>query len=216
MGEEKGPPDLRIGVILKCRIYREALVAVLTRWNLEIQDLGPGDEESRASLLKTQPEIVLLGLPVSEATALVRHARQNGSCTHFIACDVAVDETVALQLFESGIESYALPVDSLDDLYTTVMRTHHGELSCNARIAAAMARRLGRVGFAAHAVTVDLSPRQRQILRFLKEGLTNKEIAVRLNVSPCTVKNHVHATLRKLGLHRRQDASDTARCRLPS
>ena len=44
-----------------------------------------------------------------------------------------------------------------------------------------------------------LSRREEQMLSLLRERLTNKEIALRLNISEQTVKNHVHHTLRKLG-----------------
>lgn len=44
-----------------------------------------------------------------------------------------------------------------------------------------------------------LSRREEQMVEFLRERLTNKEIALRLNISEQTVKNHVHHTLRKLG-----------------
>src|ERR1019366_5647005 len=44
-----------------------------------------------------------------------------------------------------------------------------------------------------------LSRREQQLVELLRERLTNKEIAVRLNLSEQTVKNHVHNILRKVG-----------------
>ncbi len=56
-----------------------------------------------------------------------------------------------------------------------------------------------------------LTARQAVILALLGEGLSNPEIAARLNVSPKTVENYVTALLRKLGVHTRQDAAEKAR-----
>jgi DNA-binding NarL/FixJ family response regulator len=45
----------------------------------------------------------------------------------------------------------------------------------------------------------DFSPRQQQLAGLIREGLSNKEVAARLNLSEQTVKNHVHRMLRKAG-----------------
>jgi DNA-binding NarL/FixJ family response regulator len=57
-----------------------------------------------------------------------------------------------------------------------------------------------------------LSRREQQMVELLEERLTNKEIAVRLNLSEQTVKNHVHHILRKLGAPNR--ATIVERCKL--
>lgn len=53
----------------------------------------------------------------------------------------------------------------------------------------------------------ELSPREREVLELLAEGLTNKEIAERLFISPVTARNHVSRILTKLGLENRTQAA---------
>lgn len=215
MGDVKPAARPVVGVIMKCRVYREALAsAILARWGFDVHDLGPGDAGSHAGLMATRPDVVLMDLPPPEAIDLVRVARLAGIRARFIGCDAVEDENVALRLFESGFQSYVHRAESLDDLHTTIVRTLRDELSCTPRIAAAMARRLGRAGPPAFASSARLSSRERVVLRFLNEALTNKEIAARLGISPYTVKNHVHSVLKKLGLHRRQEVSGFTRDRL--
>ncbi|HUG28874.1 MAG TPA: LuxR C-terminal-related transcriptional regulator [Gemmatimonadales bacterium] len=48
-----------------------------------------------------------------------------------------------------------------------------------------------------------LTPRQREVVHLIAEGLTNKEIASRLNIALHTVKTHVHAALMKLRVQSR-------------
>ena len=57
-----------------------------------------------------------------------------------------------------------------------------------------------------------LSRREQQMVELLRERLTNKEIAVRLNLSEQTVKNHVHHILRKVGAPNRSTIVE--RCNL--
>jgi DNA-binding NarL/FixJ family response regulator len=54
---------------------------------------------------------------------------------------------------------------------------------------------------------VELTRREREIVRLIDQDLSNKEIACHLGVEVATVKNHVHNLLEKLGVHRRTEAA---------
>ena len=54
---------------------------------------------------------------------------------------------------------------------------------------------------------VALSPRETEVLKFLAQGLSNKDIAVNMRLSPSTVKRHVEKILRKLQLKNRVEAA---------
>jgi DNA-binding NarL/FixJ family response regulator len=62
----------------------------------------------------------------------------------------------------------------------------------------------------AHVTLDDLTPRQIDILKFLRRGLSNKEIARELNLSPFTVRSHVSALMKNLGVSNRAAASAIA------
>jgi DNA-binding NarL/FixJ family response regulator len=51
-----------------------------------------------------------------------------------------------------------------------------------------------------------LTTREVQVLRMMRQGLSNKVISRRLGIELSTVKNHVHSVLAKLGVHRRAEA----------
>ena len=55
-----------------------------------------------------------------------------------------------------------------------------------------------------------LTPRETEILRLMASGLQNKEIALRLGLSPATVRNHVHSLIGKLGVHSKLEAVSLA------
>ena len=58
---------------------------------------------------------------------------------------------------------------------------------------------------------VSLSPRQREVLILLSEGVRAKQIAARLGLSEPTVRNHIRSILRKLGCHSQLEAVAEAR-----
>jgi DNA-binding NarL/FixJ family response regulator len=61
-----------------------------------------------------------------------------------------------------------------------------------------------------------LTPREREVLRLLTQGLTNSEIGKQLFISMHTVRGHIRSILRKLGVSSRQEAADWARRAGPS
>lgn len=63
------------------------------------------------------------------------------------------------------------------------------------------------------ASKLGLTYRQRELIALVAQGLTNKEIAARLNLSEFTVKNHVHRIMRNVEAGTRQEAVDVVRAR---
>ncbi len=60
-------------------------------------------------------------------------------------------------------------------------------------------------------VDVRLSPRQREVLELMSEGVRAREIAARLGLSPTTVRNHIRGLLRRLDCHSQLEAVARAR-----
>lgn len=93
---------------------------------------------------------------------------------------------------------------SLDELSATLRDVAAGQARCSAGISGALVRGVGSNGLARlHRNGAQLTDREKQIARLVAEGLTNHEIAVRLQISTGTVKSHVHNIIRKLGVRRR-------------
>jgi DNA-binding CsgD family transcriptional regulator len=61
-----------------------------------------------------------------------------------------------------------------------------------------------------HRLAAYLTIRERECLRLLVEGLGTAQMAVRLGVSPATVRTHVQSLLTKLGVHSRLEAASLA------
>ena len=83
---------------------------------------------------------------------------------------------------------------SIDEVVSAVSRAVRDELLCPPAVAAQLFRRLGDPALPVHRSLATLTLREREVLAliFTREGLANKEIASRLQISEATVKNHVH------------------------
>ena len=130
-----------------------------------------------------------------------------------VVLGIAEERETVLTLATEGIHGYLDKDAPLDDLVTTIQRARRNELACSPAIAGTLlqqvsllsARKPARLG------VDELTGRERELAQLIIEGLSNKEIAARLNISVATVKSHVHHILDKLGVHRRGKVREAIR-----
>jgi RNA polymerase sigma factor (sigma-70 family) len=119
-------------------------------------------------------------------------------------------ESDFLAAVEAGGAGYLPYGSSLQTARDSVLAVASGEALCSPRVAGLLVARLARevrTRRALAAATLRLTRREQEIVRFIRDGLSNKEIAVRLGIEVQTVKNHVHNILEKLQQKRRHDAA---------
>jgi DNA-binding NarL/FixJ family response regulator len=112
-----------------------------------------------------------------------------------------------LACVEAGVSGYVPRTGSIEDLVAAIRSAVRGEARCPPVITSALMRRvatLANAGGAGHRLTT----RELEIAEHIALGMSNREIARRLGIELCTVKNHVHHMLEKLGVSRRADIAD--------
>jgi len=209
-GQQSGAEQLVLLIISSVRLYRDALVPLLNR-DRGIHAIGifKGAEEAIAEMDAVSPDAILLdmGTPGSLplAASLVQ-ARPGTRVLGFGVDDVAV-QVVACA--EAGLCGYVPAHASIEDLARAARLAAAGETICSAEMAGSLFRHLGATARERVAPMADsaLTQRQQQILRLIREGLSNKEIAQRLSLGTSTVKNHVHGLLNRLQVGCRAEAA---------
>lgn len=114
----------------------------------------------------------------------------------------------------AGAAGYLLKDVSLDTLVSAIHAAARGESFLQSTITGTVVEAVTRMlssGPTASALVLPLSPREREILRLVATGASNKEIADRLCVAEGTVKNHVTSILVKLDVRDRTQAALRAR-----
>jgi DNA-binding NarL/FixJ family response regulator len=129
---------------------------------------------------------------------------------------VGPNETVGeiLPYVEAGAAGYVLKDDSVEMLIQRVRAAYNGAPVISPHIASALMARVaklanycGEVETALGGRKETLSPREREVLALVGQGLTNQEIAECLFIETGTVKNHVHNILEKLQVGSREEAA---------
>ncbi len=201
---------LTILIASDVRFLRESLADVLGR-DAGVRVLGQSTgaaatlEMSRA----LRPDIVLLDAASYDGLAVARRLRTYGIGVRVIAFAVtdAVDAVMAWA--EAGVAGYIATTAALADLAAMIADIAAGRQACSGAIAAALLQRIGG-GHAPAPAAQDapmLTPREFEIVHLISSGLSNKEIARRLNIGLATTKSHVHNALGKLNLQRRGQAA---------
>lgn len=197
-------------IVSDIRLYREGLAQVLERQEqFRVAGTAADAEGVVAELRARRPEVVLVDMAMPESLGMVRVILNLAPEVKVVALSVAEIERDVCACAEAGVAGYVPRQASLADLVAVLESAARGEALFSPRMAASL---LSRV--AALAATqpngspqMRLTPREREILRLLDEGLANKEIAQRLGIEVATVKNHVHNILEKFQVHRRGEAA---------
>lgn len=127
--------------------------------------------------------------------------------------DVEDDDAAIIECVRAGTAGCVLRDASPAELVAAIVSVADGTAPLSPRIVTSLFRFVSEQGVHGDTRLADLTPREEQILQFLSEGLSNKEIAGRLFLQPQTVKNYVHLVLQKLDLHSRLDVIRLLRSR---
>ncbi|MEW5959239.1 MAG: response regulator transcription factor [Chloroflexota bacterium] len=148
-----------------------------------------------------RPEVVLIDLGWEPATTLARLVELSELDLPLVA--LLPDETIAAETLAAGVAGLLLRNVQPDRLLAALQAAAHGLAVIEPELLAGLPRGLP---LEAAPLLEDLTPREREVLHLLAEGLANKAIARRLGISEHTVKFHVNAILGKLGAQSRTEA----------
>jgi len=201
-------------VLSDARLRLDALVRLLCRVaSLRASGLWVPWEEAPQRVAQLRPEILLLDLPLDAALLTASRVTRGIPGVRVVALCSQEQERHAMTLTRAGVTGF-LPSDcSLADVRSTVDSVLRGEVRFPPRIAAQAIRLAAEDAEGAPSARdiAALTEREREILRLIDRGLTNREIAGSLRVEVATVKNHVHNILEKLHVSRRGAATSVLR-----
>ncbi|MFX0547299.1 LuxR C-terminal-related transcriptional regulator [Roseovarius sp. S1116L3] len=151
-----------------------------------------------------KPEIIVidLNMPGRILEAITTVANDH-KATKLIAFTASSNIDTAISTLEAGVLGYVLKGSTLDELRAAIRQVHRGETYMSPRVAANVVAGLQVNARARTVPTVRFSSREEDVLRFLLQGCTNKEIALSLSLSEKTVKHYMTVLMQKLDVRNR-------------
>lgn len=189
-------------------VLRHGLRAVL-RWAPDLVVVAEAADAGQALALATElrPDVTLLGLGTHgpAMTELVRGLTETG--TRVVLLGEAGSGADLVEALRAGARGYVYTTVSSDRLVEGVRAVVRGETLLDAAVTGELLHHLDGARTASAADDPGgrsaLTARQQAVSELVAEGLTNAEIAARLEVSRATVKGHITVALRRLGLRDR-------------
>jgi two-component system nitrate/nitrite response regulator NarL len=209
----------RILCIHQNRLFRQCLLWVLKRDERfqahEISDLDHDRPDLVSLVASLKPEVLLVDIGLGKlAVELTRLACQTLNARVVILISNSDrqerSEGVLVDCIEAGAQGYVLEENSLDELGSAVANVTLDQVFWSPVLMESIMDNLVQVRREARwrkrCQAVDLTDREQEILQWIADGLSNKEVARKLSLSLYTVKNHVSNIISKLNATDRKDA----------
>jgi NarL family two-component system response regulator LiaR len=206
--KSKPVPAVRVMVVDDHAIVREGLRTFLEMLpDIELVGEAANGQEALAVAQRVEPDVVLMDLvmPVMDGIEAIRRLQTQSPGVKVIALTSFSDDDKLYPAIKAGAAAYLLKDVGPQELADAIRAAARGEV----RLHPEVTRRLmsGIAGEQAGASEESLTEREREVLRCLGRGLSNKEIGTELFISEKTAKTHVSNILGKLGLLDRTQAA---------
>lgn len=198
---------IRLFIVDDHTLFRQGLVGLLqSEPGLEVVGEAAGGEEALHQILALEPDVVLMDvkMPQMDGVEVTRRLLAARPQTRVLVLTVSEEDEDLFAAIQAGARGYILKNADADELLQAIARVHAGEAMLSPAVTLRVLQAL-RSGGPPPEPELPLTPRERDVLRLLAQGASNRQIAERLMISENTVKTHVAHILEKLGLDNRAE-----------
>jgi DNA-binding NarL/FixJ family response regulator len=199
---------IRVLVVDDHPVVRQGLRSFLSsRPGIEVVGEAADGEGAVRAAARLRPDVVLLDLvmPGAGGVEAIRRLRVGEDAPRVLVLTSFAGDEQVLPALRAGASGYLLKDVAPADLEAAIRTVHDGHAHLDPQVATTV---VGAVaGGRQPAQVAELTPREREVLRLLARGLSNRELARALSVTEKTVKTHVSSILAKLGVADRTQAA---------
>lgn len=182
---------------------------------LEVVGEAAGGLEALAACEALEPDILVLDLSLPDLGGLevARRLRAGGSGAKILVLTGRTDDQTVFEAVRAGVDGYLEKTAGVRFIAEALERVARGERVFTPEQEAGAVSELGRFARRsreASGLRGNLTPRELEILAYVSYGLTVKQVATRLGLSPRTVETHIGKLYKKLGVSNRVQAVSRA------
>ncbi|MFN2388227.1 MAG: response regulator [Actinomycetota bacterium] len=210
--DQAGP--IKVLLVDDHRMIREGLKAMLRDTRVEVVGEASNVDEALVEIAEKEPETVLLDVRLQGQSGLdaCRTIIERFPHLAVVFLTVYEDEQYVFEALRAGAKGYMLKRASAEDIVQVLEQVRSGETIIDPALTGKIARAASNVrpGQIWPGAEWGITQRESEVLRAMVDGLNNRAIAEQLVISEDTVKTHVSAIYRKLGVKDRANAVSVA------
>ena len=193
-------------------LIRQSLLIILNSVeDFYVTDTAADGEEVIRSVKREKPDVILMDIrmPKMDGVICTQILKDKYPDIKIIILTTFDDDQYVFDALKFGASGYLLKGISMKELSDAIRKVYQGTAMINEDIASKVVRLFSRMAQTNLTINVDerqsasLKNSERQIIVLVGSGLSNKEIAAKLNLSEGTVRNSLSTILSKLGLRDR-------------
>lgn len=203
---------IRVLIVDDHALFRQGLARILEmEEDIVVVGEAANGREALDRAPELRPHVVLMDINMPVVNGLEATRRLHRKLPHvgIIGLTIHDDEEYLRELIKEGAQGYLLKDTEPVRVVEAIRRVFRGEAFLPPNLITKLFSTLQRPSAADDAAPPeeDLTPREREVLQCIAQGMSNKEIAVSLYISEKTVKNHISSIFRKLDLTDRTQAA---------
>ena len=207
--ESRAAP-ITLGLVEDNRLLRDGLTTLIDLQEGMRVLWGSSDAtEARQLLAKARPNVFLVdaGLATDDSLRLTAELRAEVSESRVIVMGLLPHQDDVAEYVRAGATGFVLKDAAVEDLFATIRTVAAGGEVLPSRLITSLfshiAAHTQEEDSDRHRESINVTDREREVIALLVDGLSNREIAAKLDIAVHTVKSHVHNILEKLALHSR-------------
>lgn len=196
----------RIFIVEDHQLFREGLKSMLnSRGDIEIAGEAEDGLDAVRKIRQAKPEMILLDLSIPKISGIsvTKEIKRELPETKILALTIHESDQYVLEAFDAGVDGYCIKDASRQELMVAIDSVLQGKSYISPGISDQVIDGYlnGRKTFKQESSWDTVTQREREVLKLLAEGFSNKEIGTFLHISVKTVEKHRSNLIAKLDIH---------------
>jgi DNA-binding NarL/FixJ family response regulator len=186
-------------------LFRDGVASLLRTWGVEVVGEAADGWEALAQARLLTPDLILMDINMPRCNGLqaTRLIKAELPAVSIVMLTVSEDEDDLFEAVKSGAEGYILKEVDAEEFGQLIAGFSNGRVPMSKRLADRILSEFVRGRGKDRQPVEEITDREREVLRLLATGATNREIAASLHLSEHTVNYHMKNILAKLHLRNR-------------
>lgn len=196
------------------QLFREGMCALLEKESdMDVVGQAQDGRSAVAQASELQPDVIVMDISMPDLNGIeaTRQIVKRVPKTKVLALSMHSDRRFVEGMLKAGVCGYLLKDCANEELVRAIREVANGQTYLSSSIAGQVVEAYTRGGQGEQELlTGVLTGREREVLQLVAEGLTTKEIAIKLNISPKTGEAHRQQVMNKLNIHSVADLTKLA------